>query len=81
MAQQSKDISLKHVNLPQTFCGANTDIGTIHNRVDHFYDAMRLQAISVKEKKHMYEGFRLEFQNSDLLTLDNENTLVFLSSG
>ena len=51
MAQHSKDISLKHVNLPQTFCGANTDIGTIHNRVDHFYDAMRLQAISVKEKK------------------------------
>ena len=67
MAQQSKDISLKQVNLPQTFCGANTDIGTIHNRVDHFYDAMRLQAISVKEKKTR-EGFRLEFQNSDLLT-------------
>ena len=54
MAQKSKDISLKQVNLPQTFCGANTDIGTIHNRVDHFYDAMRLQAISVKENKQTW---------------------------
>ena len=53
MAQQSKEISLKQENLPQTFCGANTDIGTIHNRVDHFYDAMRLQAISVKKEKNM----------------------------
>ena len=61
MAQQSKDISLKHVNLPQTFCGANTDIGTIHNRVDHFYDAMRLQAISVKEEKNT-KGLDLNFR-------------------
>ena len=60
MAQQSKDISLKQVNLPQTFCGANTDIGTIHNRVDHFYDAMRLQAISVKEKNT--KGLDLNFR-------------------
>ena len=48
MAQQSKDISLKQVNLPQTFCGANTDIGTIHNRVDHFDDERKLRAISAK---------------------------------
>ncbi len=36
--------------LPQTFCGANTDIGTIHNMVDHFYDVRRLRAISGREK-------------------------------
>ena len=36
-------------DLPQTFCGANTDIGTTHNRVDHFDDEKTLQAISGKK--------------------------------
>ena len=40
-------------SLPQTFCGANTDIGTIHNRVDHFDGGRKLRAISAKTKNAM----------------------------
>ena len=51
MAQKSKDISLKQVNLPQTFCGANTDIGTTHNKGDHYDDEKILPAISAKDNQ------------------------------
>ena len=51
MAQQSKDISLKQENLPQTFCGANTDIGTTHNKGDHYDDEKILPAISAKDNQ------------------------------
>ena len=43
--------SVEEMYSPQTFCGANTDIGTTHNKGDHYDDEKILPAISAKDNQ------------------------------